>query len=191
MLKEVLGQSGDFTVVGIAHGGLEGLELCVQTKPDMVLVDVMLPGMSGLEIVSRLRQLDSHVLLVAISGLTTKEAIHTVLSMGASAFVPKSIPTEELLLILQSVVTGTVQMRSEEAEALRWAVRNQRAYKAIMPDDVAVLRLFAQGITVKEIAIKMGLTESSIYKTLRKNKQRLGATSDWDLRLAAQRLGLV
>ncbi len=190
VLKDVLNQSEDFTVIGVARGGQEGLELCIQTKPELVLLDLMMPGMSGLELLVRLQQLDSQALLVAISGLTTKEAIHMALSMGACAFVSKSTSIEELLSTLQALRTGAARLSQQEAEALRWAVREQRANKTILPEDLEVLRLFAQGITVKEIADTMGKSSSAIYKTLRKNKRRFEVTSDWDLRLAAMRLGL-
>ncbi|MBI5769922.1 MAG: response regulator transcription factor [Verrucomicrobia bacterium] len=190
VLKDVLAEDSEYAVVGVAQRADDALEVCAKTEPNLVLVDIMMPGVSGLELLVRLREVHRDTLLVAVSGLTTKEAIHMALSMGANAFIPKTTSIEELLRALKSLRAGKAELTPEEAAALRWAVREQRAWKTVQSADVEVLRLFSQGKPVKEIADQTGRTPSAIYKTLHKNKRRFEVRTDWELRLAAMRLGL-
>jgi DNA-binding NarL/FixJ family response regulator len=190
LLGDLLQHKLDFSVVGFAHSGQEGLKVCATTKPDLVMVDMMMPGMSGLELIKSLRRENPKVLLLAISGIVTKELIHMAFMAGANRYFSKARSIEELLYTLKAMSEGRTEMTPEEAEALRWAVRERRLRSEISDKDLELLRLFSDELPVKEIAVKTGRTASGVYKAFRRIRQRLDTKTDRDLRLAARRFGL-
>ncbi len=190
VFKDVVIQTGEYEVVGVATNGQDAIELCARTKPDLVLLDMMLPGISGLELIGVLRSRVPGATLVALSGLVTKEVIHLAILAGANSYIPKSVSVEELLGILQSLRKGRAGLSIDEAEALRWAVRERRIQKEVSPDELEVLRLFARSVPVKEIAVQTQRTESAVYKMLQKNKRRFALKNNWELLQYAERLGL-
>jgi len=190
LLGDLLRHKLDFSVVGFAHSGQEGLKVCAKTKPDLVMVDMMMPGMSGLELIKSLRRENPKVLLLAISGIVTKELIHMAFMAGANRYFSKARSIEELLHTLRAMSEGRTEMTPEEADALRWAVRERRLRSEISSRDLELLRLFSDELPVKEIAVKTGRTASGVYKAFRRIRQRLDTKTDRDLRLAAQRFGL-
>jgi DNA-binding NarL/FixJ family response regulator len=190
LLADLLRHKLDFTVVGFAHSGQEGLKVCAKAKPDLVMIDMTMPGMSGLELIRALRRDNPGVLVLAISGAATKELIHMAFMAGANRYFSKARSIEELLQTLGAMSEGRTEMTPEEADALRWAVRERRLRSEISPRDLELLRLFADELPVKEIAERTGRTASGVYKALRRIRQRLDTRTDRDLRLAAKRLGL-
>lgn len=190
LLGDLLRHKLDFSVVGFASSGQEGLKVCAKTKPDLVMVDMMMPGMSGLELIKSLRRENPKVLLLAISGIVTKELIHMAFMAGANRYFSKARSIEELLHTLQAMSEGRTEMTPEEADALRWAVRERRLRSEISNKDLELLRLFSDELPVKEIALKTGRTASGVYKAFRRIRQRLDTKTDRDLRLAARRFGL-
>jgi two-component system invasion response regulator UvrY len=191
LLGDLLQHRLDFSVVGLAQNGQEGLEICRRTQPDLVLVDMMMPGMSGLELVKLLRRQNPKIMLLAISGLVTKELIHMALMAGANAYFSKSRSIDELLQRLQTMSQGKADMTPEEADALRWALRERRLRTEISNRDLQLLQLFTDELPVKEIAERTGRTASAIYKAFKRIRQRLETKSDRELHAAAKKLGLV
>jgi DNA-binding NarL/FixJ family response regulator len=190
VMGELLHNNSEFSVVGLARSGQEGLELCSRTPSDLVLLDMMMPGMSGLELIAGLRRQNPEVLLLVISGLMTKELIHMAIAAGANGYFSKSKSVEELFHAIRSVAEGNTEMTPDEADALRWAVRQRKAHKAISPNDLRLLRLYADDLPIKEIAQRTGHTTSSIYKALKRIRLQLDVRTDWGLRSAAERFGL-
>jgi two-component system invasion response regulator UvrY len=187
LLKHRLG----FAVAGMAQSGQEGLEICRKTQPDLVLVDMMMPEMSGLELIKHLRRRYPHLKLLAVSGMVTRELIHMAYVAGANAYFSKSRSIDELLGKLDAMSKGKSEMAPEEADALRWALRERRLRAEISAGDLQLLRLFSDEVPVKEIAQRTGRTPSAVYKAFKRIRQRLDAKTDRDLRAAAKELGLL
>jgi DNA-binding NarL/FixJ family response regulator len=190
LLGDLLRHKLGFLVVGFANSGVEGLRVCARTRPDLVLVDMMMPGMSGLELIKSLRRQSSSILLLAISGMVTKELIHMAFMAGANRYFSKARSIEELLQTLRAMSEGRSELSPEEADALRWAVRERRLRSEISTRDLELLRLFSDDLPVKEIAVKTGRTTSGVYKAFRRIRQRLDTKTNRDLRLAAKGFGL-
>jgi DNA-binding NarL/FixJ family response regulator len=191
LLGELLQNKLDIEVVGVAHSGEEGLEVCTRTQPDLVLIDMLMPGMSGLELIKILRKRSSKIMLLAISGYVTKDLINMALIAGANGYFSKSKSIEELLQKLQEMSEGRSEMTPEEAEAVRSAMRERRLRREISTNDLQLLRLFLEELPVKEIAVLTGRTSSGVYKALKRIKKRLEIKTDGELREAAKGLGLV
>ncbi len=191
LLGDLLHQRLGFAIVGLAQNGQEGLEICRTSQPDLVLVDMMMPGMCGLELIKLLRRQNPKAKLLAISGLVTMELIHMAFTAGANAYFSKSRSVDELLQRLKAMSEGRVEISPEEADALRWAVRRRKLRTEISITDLQLLRLFTDELPVKEIAERTGRTPSAVYKAFKRIRQRLETKTDWELRLAAKGLGLL
>lgn len=190
LLGDLLRDKLDLEVVGVARSGQEGLEVCSRTAPDLVLVDMMMPGMSGLELIKTLRRQKPETLLLAISGSVTRELIRMAFVAGANGYFSKRRSTEELLRTLQALSEGKNEMTPEEADALRWAVRECRLRSEISSRDLQLLRLFCDEVPVKEIAERTGRTPSAVYKAFKRIGERLDTKTARELRIAARELGL-
>jgi DNA-binding NarL/FixJ family response regulator len=191
LLGELLKDKLDVEVVGVASSGKEGLEMCTRTKPDLVLIDMMMPGMSGLELIKFLRHRDPNIMLLALSGYGEKDLIHTALVAGANGYFSKSRSIDELLQKLTEMTEGRIEPSQEEADALRWAARERRIRSEISTNDLQLLRLFLDELPVKEIAVLTGRTTSGVYKAFKRIKKRLDIKTDRDLREAAKGFGLM
>jgi DNA-binding NarL/FixJ family response regulator len=191
VLVQILARSGDFNVVGTASNGTEALEKLAVVEAELVLVDLILPGMSGIEFIQALRARGSRVKIVVCSGVTTDRALETALALGALAFVEKSASVEELLVSLRAVAKGEFPMSPRVAAALRKIVQRRNGRKPLASGDLEILRRLARGEGTKQIAAEANLSLSAIYKARRRIAERTGAVDHWDLRSVALGLGLL
>ena len=191
VLAEILSREPDFRVVGTAASGTEGLELCARTQPSLVLLDMVMPGTSGLEVITRLRQQNPDAAVLAFSGMYSKELANMAFLAGAHNYVSKSSSIEDLLRSLRAVRDGRVDTTPEMAAALRWSVLERRIHKTLSTGDMEILQLYVQNKSVKEVACQVGHTSSAVYKVLKKLRNRLAVKTFWELRLSAEPFGLL
>ncbi len=188
--RDLIASSGDYTVVGVAGCGKSAIALCEQEKPDIALLDMVLPDMSGPELITALKKVAPRTEKIVLSGLESREAIQLALMAGASYYIPKTLPPAQFLSTLASLRGGNMALTGCVADALHWAIRARRTQKSLSSSDLEALRLFAMDLPVKEIALRIRKTESSVYKTLHKSKKHFMANSDGDLRRVARRIGM-
>ncbi len=191
VLAELLNQSGDFVVAGSASNGEEALTRLATLEVDILLLDLMLPGISGLEVLERLRGIDFAAKTVVYSGVATDESIAAAFAQGVSAFIEKSAGVDELLTSLRSVMKGEFPMNSRMSSVLRAVVRQRTARKDLAPSDLLILRRLALRHTAKEIADELGMSASAVYKARTRIGTRLGLSGRAGFFAAAASLGLV
>jgi DNA-binding NarL/FixJ family response regulator len=137
-VKRALEEAPDFEVVGECNSGSQVLPLVGRTNPDIVLLDLRMPGADGLACLSRIRKQHPEVKVVVLSVSTDENVIQTVLKRGASAFIVKSINPIDLPSALRQAVDGTV-------------------YSAIGLPDPGESAARAAGLTERETAILAAL----------------------------------
>ena len=191
VLAELLNQSGDFVVVGSAGDGRTALAMLAGLKVDVLLLDLMLPGISGLEVLDQLRQKRSAVRTVVYSGVASDESIAAAFAFGACAVVEKSAEVNELFDALRTVARGGFPMNSRMSGVLRAVVRQRTAGKELGLSDLLILRRLALHNTAKEIADELGLSASAVYKARKRIMHRMGLTERGGFLGAASRLGLI
>lgn len=103
MIKDIL-ESHDCTVVGEASNGLEAIEKYESLKPDVVLMDILMPGMDGLSAISKIKQIDPNAKIIVVSALVKETLRKEALRAGAADFVAKPFQVEKLLDAVRSVV---------------------------------------------------------------------------------------
>jgi len=177
-LRALLARGG-FSVVGTASEALSALEMAGKTGAEMVVVDVALPGISGLELCRRLRRRFPKMKVVLISMFDEPEWKAEAARAGASAYLLKDMPAEEILAALRRVANGENLLPPVEP-ALPLTARERE-----------VVRLLAQGKKTPEIAELLSRSVTTIRAHKVSAMRKLGVRSTRELLQAALRLGLV
>ena len=177
-LRALLARGG-FSVVGTASEALSALEMAARTGAEIVVVDVALPGISGLELCRRLRRRFPKMKVVLISMFDEPEWKAEAARAGASAYLLKDMPAEEILAALRRVANGENLLPPVEP-ALPLTARERE-----------VVRLLAQGKKTPEIAELLSRSVTTIRAHKVSAMRKLGVRSTRELLQAALRLGLV
>lgn len=191
VLVEVLNDSGELEVVGTAADVPSAVEQIKSIVPDILVLDLMLPGPSGLELLQILQEMGLPTRIVVCSGTPDDQAIEMAFAFGARCFVEKQSPITDLVSVLKRVARDENPISPRAAGVLRDALLRRSHAKKINGRDLEILRRLAMRQCVKEIAAAMELSVAAIYKARSRIATRFGARSAADLHRAAARLGLV
>jgi two-component system invasion response regulator UvrY len=183
----------DIEVVGEAESGEEAVKRFVELKPDVLVMDLSMPGMGGLEAVTRVLAKDDAARILILSA--HEDTIHPkrVLKAGASGYLSKRSAAEELIQAIRQVAGGKMYM--EAAIAQQMAVEQISGDKS--PVDVLSAREFevflalAKGQSVNDIAAVLHLSPRTVGTHLYNIKQKLGASNQAELAIMAVRAGLL
>ncbi|MBE2214618.1 MAG: response regulator transcription factor [Opitutaceae bacterium] len=188
----------DFEVVGDAGALVEAYRLIETTRPDVVVLDLNLPGESGLEAIARIRHTWPGTRVLVITGTTDPGAAREVARAGAEGFVRKEDAIEELPRAIRAVMAGKTYLSPEAAAAVAQALREDppagpkdAVAHGLSARELEVLRGIGEGITYKEIATRLSLSVKSIETYRARLTRKLGCTSKVELAHHAARLGLV
>jgi DNA-binding NarL/FixJ family response regulator len=188
-LRAVLEQEPDLRVAGEAGDGQTALEACDLLHPDVVVMDVGLPGLDGIEATRLLRSRAPGSRVVALSMNADRRYVEAMLSAGAWAYLVKSAPTAELVRAIRAVAQGERYLSPEVARAP--AERGGAEVGArLSPRERDVLRLVAEGLTSKECAVRLGVAVSTIETHRKQLMAKLKLRSVAELTKFAIRTGL-
>lgn len=198
-VKALLSRQPDFEVVGEAADGLEGLKRAKALKPDVVLLDLNMPGISGLEAVQLLRDElpKTEVLMLTVS--EDAEDLMDALRAGARGYLLKNIDTEFLIDAVRRAARGEAvmspQMTSKLVEGLQDGARRASAATAaehpISPREREILVCLARGASNKEIARDLDLAESTVKIHVQNILRKLNLTSRVQAAVYAVEHGIV
>ncbi|MFC5185191.1 response regulator [Actinomadura harenae] len=202
----LLGTQPDFAVAGTAADGAEAVRLCATLRPDVVLMDVRMPGMDGIEATERLRAADhtpraaGHMPRVLI--LTTfelDEYVYDALAAGASGFLLKDVTAERLFEAVRVVAAGdallapgvTRRLVEEFARSRRRPRTTPSALAALTPRETEVLRAMAEGLSNPEIAVHLVVSEETVKTHVSRILGKLGLRDRTQAVIAAYESGLI
>ncbi|MEI6075090.1 MAG: response regulator transcription factor [Verrucomicrobiota bacterium] len=169
-LKTTAEGEPDMEVVAEVADGRQVLDSFRAHKPDVVLLDLRLPGMDGLQIIKLLRQENPDARIVILSSYGGGDDITRAIQSGASGYVLKSMPLEQMLQAVRVVKAGGQYFPREISDRV-----NQRIQSDISSREIEVLRLIAQGNANKEIGAKLGISEGTVKNHLTHIFTKLGA----------------
>jgi two-component system response regulator DegU len=172
-IKIVLAESEDFEVVGVAESGMEVAGLVDQVKPDLVLLDLSLPDLHGLDIVRSLTASKSPAQVVIFSAHEEPELIDTALRAGASAFITKRIDPRDLPAALRQALEPTL-FRPLQQTAL---VDGKKAPVELTERELDVLYALTDGLSNKAIGKRLWLSEQTVKFHLTSIYRKLGVSS--------------
>ncbi|MCU1508861.1 MAG: response regulator transcription factor [Glaciihabitans sp.] len=156
----LLQTADDITVVGEATNGLQAVELTSTTSPDLVLLDLRMPGIDGDEATARILARHPHVRVVILTTYESDAGILTAIEAGASGYLLKAAPQEEILAGIRSVARGEVVLAPSIAALL--VNRAKVPVVTLSPRETEVLRLVAAGHSNRAIATTLFVSEATV-----------------------------
>lgn len=187
-LVDVLATDPALNVVGQAANGQEALDLIATTRPDIAILDVHMPQLTGLEAARRLRDSGSPTRLILLTMYEDESLLHEALDLGILGYVLKENAAEDLILAIRAVAAGktfiTASMtaalvrRHTESEALR---RERPGLRRLTPTEQRVLRLIAEDRTSKEIAQILGCAVRTVETHRQNMSTKLGLSGSHSL----------
>lgn len=160
-----LGAQGDIEVVGEAADGAEGVARAEELRPDVVLMDVKMPGMDGVEALRKLRELDNPARVLIVTSFTEQRTVVPALRAGAAGYVYKDVDPDALAGAIRSVHAGHVLLQPEVAGALlaqEESTPGQGRAGSLTEREREVLGLIADGRSNREIARALVLSEKTV-----------------------------
>ena len=176
-----------------ATNGREALSIYRELQPTLVILDLNLPGIGGLEVLARLKAADPDARVMVLSMHDDEIHVTRTLRAGAAGYVTKNAPPEELLEAIGRVTRGHTYIEREIAEDLVFASvrKSPHPLKDLSSRDLEILRQLAEGRTLSQIADTVGIGYKTAANNCSRIKAKLGAASTADLIRIALRYGLV
>ncbi|MDP2729467.1 MAG: response regulator transcription factor [Dehalococcoidales bacterium] len=196
-IRSLLEGQPDIEVVGEAAGGEEAIEKAVQFQPDLVLMDIAMPGMNGIEATYRIKKELPHTRVLVLSMHDDEEFFFPVLRAGASGYILKEAEPQELLYAIHTVHQGNVFLSPAVASTLLEGFITAtpetagETYGALTRREKEVLRLAASGQTNREMAEALFLSIRTVEKYRQAVMHKLGLARREDLTKYAIRRGLI
>ena len=152
----------DFDVVGEAENGREGIAAADRLVPDVILMDLLMPEMGGLEAISAIKQAHPEIEIVAVTSFIEEEKVTSALEAGASGYLLKDAEAEEVAQAIRAAYHGEVHLDPAVSRLLAQRLRQRKDAEPIEPltaREKEVLAQLAKGASNKEIAYELGITE--------------------------------
>ncbi len=157
-LRSLLETQADMVVVGEAAGGKAAIEVYAKHQPDIVLMDLRMPDLSGAETTAAICAKDPKARVVVLTTFDNEEDIYRGLEAGAVGFLVKNTESAPLLETIRAVQAGTYQLPA----AVTFRLAHRRAAPELSPRELEVLRLIVKGQSNKEIAYTLNLAENTV-----------------------------
>ena len=185
----LLSDADDMEVVGEASDGLEAVRLAAEVGPDVVLMDLRMPGLDGDEATARILAASAAVRVIILTTYESDTSILTAIEAGASGYLLKAAPQEEILAGVRSVARGEVALAPSIAAML--VQRVAKPAVTLSPRETQVLALVAQGSSNPEIARELFLSEATVKTHLLHVFEKLGVSDRTRAVTRAMELGLL
>ena len=190
-LKMFLTLDPEFDVVGEASDGAEALRLARELRPDVVLMDLLMPQMDGITATTAVRQELPETEVIALTSVLEDASVVGAIRAGAIGYLLKDTNADELRRAIKAAAAGQVQLSPQAAARLMREVRAPDSPEALTERETEVLRLLAVGKANKEIARALSIGEQTVKTHVGNILAKLGVRSRTQAALYAVRIGLV
>jgi two-component system, NarL family, invasion response regulator UvrY len=183
-LKQILSETPDMFVAAEASSGEEAMKRISEKKCDMVLLDISLPGKSGLDILRQIKGVKPKLPVVMLSVHTEEQYAMRAFKAGASGYLTKESAPEELISALRKISRGGKYVTSALAEKMAFAItaikREKLPHERLSDREYEVMCMIALGKTINQIAKKLSLSGSAVstYRARILEKMKMSSTSD-------------
>lgn len=190
-LKMFLNLDPDFDVVGEAGDGKQAVQLAHELQPDVVLMDLLMPVMGGVEAIGAIRQALPDVEVIALTSVLEDSAVVGAIRAGAIGYLLKDTESDELIRAIKAAAAGQVQLSPKAAARLMREVRAPESPETLTERETEVLHLLATGLSNKEIAYQLSIGEKTVKTHVSNILAKLNVSSRTQAALYAARVGLV
>jgi DNA-binding NarL/FixJ family response regulator len=188
-LEQLLATAADMKVVATAADGAEAVRLAEETDPDVVLMDLVMPQMSGVEATRRIVERCPGAAVVVLTSFSDQERILDALDAGAIGYLLKDVEPAQLLAGVRSAARGESPIDPKAARQLLRA-RGERVSAGLTPREIEVLSLVRRGLANKQIARSLDISERTVKAHLTSAFQRIGVVDRVQAALWAERNGI-
>ena len=177
-LGAVLMASDGFELAGEAGNGEEAVRLCLRVKPDVVLMDLMMPVMDGVEATKIIREKCPGTAVVALTSFKEKELVEGVLKAGAISYLLKNVSAAELTAALKDAVSGQARLSPEATQVLVTGIKEPKAETYDLTDrERDILALMVEGLSNEAIAERLVVSQSTVKFHVSNILSKLGVSS--------------
>ncbi len=196
-LRALLEKEPDFKVIGEAGDGLEAIALARRLKPEVVVIDVMLPGLNGLDVSHQIKKHDEKTHIVVLSMFADESYVLRALRNGASAYVLKCAAFEVLVHAIREAMVGRTYLSTPLSEQAITVLEKAAGtasldkYELLTDREKQALQLAAEGLTSAQIADRLGISPRTAETHRANFSKKLGFQSHTDMVAFALRRGLI
>jgi len=190
-LRMFLSLDPELEIVGEASNGAEGVRLAHTLRPDVVLMDLLMPVMDGVTAIASIRRDLPEVEVIALTSVLEDSSVFGAIRAGAIGYLLKDTEADELCRAIKAAAAGQVQLSPQAAARLMREVRAPESPETLTPREIDVLRLMAKGLANKEIARELGIGEKTVKTHVSNILSKLGVLSRTQAALYAIQIGLV
>lgn len=175
-LSTLLDNTDGITVVGMAADGVSGVEETARLQPDVVLMDLSMPGVDGVEATRRIVAAAPGSTVLVLTSFSDRDRVLSAIDAGAAGYVLKDIEPDDLVRAVLSAAQGYAPLDPRAARPLLDRRATSAPAASLSPREREVLQLVASGLANKVIAIRLGISEGTVKAHLTRIYQQLGVT---------------
>lgn len=190
-LRMFLAMDGEIEVVGEAENGEEALNRASTLKPDVILMDLLMPKMDGITAIGHLRRQLPDTEVIALTSVLEDASVVGAIKAGAIGYLLKDTQADELCRSIKAAAAGQVQLSPQAAARLMREIKAPDSPETLTERETEVLRLIGQGLSNKEIARELSIGEKTVKTHVSSILSKLGVFSRTQAALHAVRIGLV
>ena len=181
----------DLILVGEASDGLEALEVCQSQQPDVVLMDLIMPGMGGIEATRRIRELYPETQVIALTSYQDKDLVQKAIRVGAISYLLKNVSGDDLADAVRSANAGHGTLSPEVTRDFIMSAQQPQLGDDLTPREREVLALMVEGMTNPEIAERLSISRATATAHVSHILSKLGVSNRQEAIVLAVRSKLV
>lgn len=179
-------------IVGTAGNGINALKKAEELKPDVMMLDIMMPGMDGIELARRMRAEMPDVALLVLSSDSSMASLETLLNIGIDGFLSKTSDASVMIDAIKSVAAGYEFYGTDIARLIeRISLAKKASNSMFTPREIDVIRLSCMGLQYKEIAGRLGIKYLTVVTIKNNIFRKLGINNTVELVIYAIKNGLI
>jgi DNA-binding NarL/FixJ family response regulator len=175
-LAQLVSALDEVELVGIAANGQEAIELCATSAPDVLLMDLEMPLVDGIEATRQIKAVHPEIAVVVLTSFSDRDRILRALDAGAAGYLLKDVEPDELARAIRAAAAGDVPLDPKAARALLTTRTNTSPGEALSDREREVLLMVAEGMPNKLIARKLSISEKTVKAHLTSVFRQIGVT---------------